>query len=115
GIGRYLGPYVALALGHVCETGPHVELREQRRGGLHAADRLAHAAAQRVYQLRLASRDTLLGAKDLRFVFLELRRDVALGTRQGLAAFVVGGHALAMRVGDFDVVPEHAVVPDLET
>ena len=110
----HLGPHVTLALRYLGETRPHVELREQRRRGLHPADRISHAAAQRVHQLRLVRRDLLLGAEHFGFVFLELRRDVALGAREGLAPFVVGRDPLPMRVRDFDVVAEHPVEPDLE-
>ena len=48
------------------------------------------------------------------FVLLERRRHVALGARQRLPALVVGRDRVAVRVRDFDVVAEDAIVSDLE-
>ena len=47
-------------------------------------------------------------------MLLQLGCDVALRPDERLLALVVGGHRLAVRVADLDVVPEHLVVADLQ-
>ena len=47
-------------------------------------------------------------------VFFELWGDVALGVLDGLLADVVGRDLVAVGVGDFEVVAEHRVEPDLD-
>ena len=51
---------------------------------------------------------------DLVFELLELFGEKALGADRRLLALIVRGRVLEMRLGDFDVVAENAVVADLE-
>ena len=54
---------------------------------------------------------------ELLLVFLQLRRDVALGVLDGLLADVVGrdlAAGLGLGVGDLDVIAEHLVEADLQ-
>ena len=75
---------------------------------------VAHPRAEPGEQLGLALEQALFGAQDLRFVLLELRRDVALGAGQRLAPLVVGGNPGPVRVGHLEEIPEDLVVADLE-
>ena len=78
--------------------------------GAAAATAVAQLQEQLVFQLlRL-----LVGREHLLFVFLQLRRDVALGVLDRLLADVVGGDLVAVGVGDLDVVAEDLVEADLE-
>ena len=62
----------------------------------------------------LARPQSLLGAQHLALLGLESRGDEAFGAGQGLAALVVGRNLVEVRAGHLEVVPEHAVVADLE-
>ena len=73
-----------------------------------------HLAAQHDEQVVFALVDLLLGRQHLFFVFLQFRRDVALGVLEGLLAQVVGRHLAGVGVGDLDVIAEDLVVADLQ-
>src|SRR5204862_7215879 len=65
-------------------------------------------------QLRFARCDPSRGPEHLRFGWLELRGHEPLGAGERLTPFVVGRHAILVRVRDLDVVAEDLVEPDLE-
>ena len=111
---RHLRPHPTLAFRQVGKSRPDVELGQEPGARLHAPDRVRDAAAQRVDHRRLARGDPLLGPEHLRLVFLQLRRDVAFGPCECLAALVVRRNPRAVRVRDFEVIPEDLVEPDLE-
>ena len=54
-------------------------------------------------------------AEDFFLVFLQLRRDVALGILERLLALVIGGNLAGVGVGDLDVVAEDLIEADLQT
>src|SRR6266581_282951 len=81
---------------------------------LHPSDRLGHADAQRVDELRLARRDSLLGTQHLGLVRFQLGRDEPLGAGQRLASLIVRRHAVPVRVRDLQVIAEDLVETDLE-
>ncbi len=65
-------------------------------------------------QLVLQVLGLLVGRQHLLFVLLQFRRDVAFGVLERLLADVVGGHVVAVGVGDLDVVAEDLVEADLQ-
>ncbi len=73
-------------------------------------DRFADLLEQGVFQLA----DLLLGPQHLLLVFLQLRRDEALGVGERLVADIVLRDVREVRLGDLDVVAEDLVVADLE-
>ena len=84
--------------------------REQRQ----AAALRDHGATQVGEVLGLELELALLGGEDLALEVGDLGGHVALGIHQRLLAGVVVRHALLVRLGDLDVVPEDLVVTDLE-
>ena len=117
---RHLVAVVHVRLGVVVdgrrfgERGEHVERGQGARGGLNARRFGGDRRAQRLEQLELALEDPLVGAEHLLLVFLQRRRDEALAAGDRLLAVVVGRHGVQVRLRDFDVVAEHAVVADLQ-
>ena len=73
-----------------------------------------HRQPEPLEDLELALEDALVGAQHLLLVFLQRRRDEPLAAGDGLLAVIVGGHGAKIRFRDLDVVPEDAVVADLE-
>ena len=65
--------------------------------------------------LKLQLRGAFLRRENLRLVFLELRRHVALGVFEGLLADVVRRHPARVRVTHLDVIPENPVVADFKS
>ena len=105
---------VAVRLGHLGQRGGSVEFgdgvgrsEQARRGGRDLAQKLP-------VELALQLQDALLCVEDQRLVFLQLRRDVALGVDQRLFADVVGRDERRVRLRDLDVVAENLVVADLQ-
>src|SRR5205823_6291768 len=64
--------------------------------------------------LELALENPLVGAEHLLFVLLQRRRDEALAAGNRLLAVVIGRDGMEVRLRDLDVVPEDAVVADLQ-
>ena len=91
-----------------------VQFRQPLRCVLDPWHLLGEAFAQFAEQLRLDLGDAGLGIEHLRFPLLELRSDEPLRVREGLFALVSFGNAGEVRSGDFDVVTEHLVEPDLQ-
>ncbi|MNX53011.1 hypothetical protein D3C86_837010 [compost metagenome] len=91
------------------QGGQRVQLR-QRRG---AVGQRAHVLGQYVQQLFeqpfFSGQRTVLRRQHLVFPGLELRRDVAFGVLERLAAAVVFRHLGGLALGDFDVEAMHAV------
>src|SRR5207247_570738 len=81
---------------------------------LHPRNRVGDPAPELIEDRRFARGNALFGAKHLRLVLFQLGRDVALRTGERLAPLVVGRDAVAMGVGDFDVVAEDLVKAHLE-
>jgi len=73
-----------------------------------------HAAAQLLEELDLPLEDPLVCAHHLFLVLLQRRRDEPLAARDRLLAVIVGRHRVEIRFRDLDVVPEHAVIADLQ-
>ncbi len=85
--------------------------------GRHAAQCRQHRH-QRVEQARveflLARQRAVARRQHLALEFLQLRRDVALGTLERLAALVIVGRLVRLATAQLDVVTVHAVVADLQ-
>ena len=105
---------VVVDRGRFGQPGQHVERRDGARRVQNARRLAGHARAERLEQLELARQNPLVGAEHLIFVVLERGRDEALAAGNRLLARVVGRHRAEVRFRHLDVVPEHAVVPDLE-
>src|SRR6266513_3029030 len=84
------------------------------RGCLHPRNRVGDPVPELIEDRRFARGNALFGAKHLRLVLFQLGRDVALRSGERLAPLVVGRDAVAMGVGDFDVVAEDLVKAHLE-
>ena len=98
----------------VRETGEDVELRD---GAREAVGRLVHrgdGVAQLGEERLLPSHGALARVEDLLLELLELGRDVPLGVLERLLAGEGIRGALRLRARELDVVPEDAVVADLE-
>src|SRR5262249_57066330 len=87
---------------------------ERARGALNARRLRRDHAAQLLEDLELALEDPLVGAEHLLFVFLQRRGDEALAAGNRLLAVVIRRNGVQVRLRDFDVVAEHAVVADLQ-
>ena len=109
-----LRPRKPQRVGALGERLQHVERRQRGGDRLQRRNRGRELGQQRVEQPPLAGERALLRRQRLRLERLELRRDVALGVLQRLAAPVVVGHALGVRARDLDVEAVHAVVFDLQ-
>ena len=75
-----------------------------------AADVSAESAEEIVFQLHQA----LLGPQHPAFVLLQPGGGEALGSHQGLLAFIVGGHQSQVGLGDLQVIAEDPVELDLQ-
>ena len=106
--------HIALARRDLGEGREDVEERDPRADPLQPPDRRPHARAQRLEELPLERLGALGRMEHLLLELLEGRRHIPFGTGQRLAALILGGHVLPIGVRDLDVVPEHAVVADLE-
>ena len=111
---RPLRPAVVPLPGQLGQGRQHVDLGQGRGRGLHPPPVGRHDVAQLQEQRVLQFLGLLVGRQHLLLVFLQLRRDVALGVLDRLLADVVGGDLLAVGVGDLDVVAEHLVEADLQ-
>ena len=100
--------------GGVGQRAEHVEHGQRPRGVLHARRLGGDRRAQRLEDLELALEDALVGAQHLLLVLLQRRRDEALAAGHGLLAVVVRRDVVQVRLGDLDVVAEHAVEADLQ-
>ena len=77
--------------------------------------RLGHGRrADFLKKFQLELQRSLLRAENLVLVFLQLGRDEPLRVHQRLLANVVGRRIGQVGLGDFDVVAENLVVPDLQ-
>ena len=95
-------------------AGENVELRE-RLGGLRERGRLReHRGDKRLEDLALARQGVFLGAEDLLLLLAECLGHVALAPDRRLAADVVGGHQVQVRLGYLDVIAEMVREPHLE-
>ncbi len=70
--------------------------------------------AQGVEDLQLALDDALVGSQNLLLVLLQRGSDEALAAGDRLLPVIVGRHRVEVRFRHLDVIPEHAVVPDLQ-
>ncbi len=100
--------------GALGERGQDVECRDRPRRGLDARRLGRYRGAQRLEDLQLPLENPLVGAEHFFFVLLERRRDEPLAAGDRLLAVVVGRHRVQIRLGDLDVVAEHAVVADFQ-
>ena len=96
------------------QPGKHVERGERTRRVLDACGVEGHARAQAFEQLDLALEDALVGAQNFLFIFLQRGRDEPLAAGDRLLTVVVARHRVKIRLRDFDVVTEDAVVADLQ-
>ena len=88
--------------------------RARRRRAAAHESRVPAPPSRRLVQQLLARERALLRGQRLVLEALQLRRDVALGVFQRLAAPVIFGNLVGLRARDFDVEAVHAVVFDLE-
>ena len=65
-------------------------------------------------ELMFQHEQTLVGAEDLIFQLLQLRRDVAFAGGQGLLAGEGIGHRVSVGAADLDIVAEHLIEADLQ-
>ena len=107
-------PPVAPVGGKLREREQHIELGHGLRGGLHGRQPLFQRFPERKEELLFPRVPLVLRAQHAGLVFLQLLRDVPFGVRQRLLPDVVFGDLFQVRAGHFDVIPENAVVPDLQ-
>ena len=106
--------HVVLGGGDLGEAGEEVDLGDVGGRGLDPPDFGADVVSHRVEEPRLELRDLIVGPEDLRFPFLEFRREIALGVGERLPAGPLLGNAVELRARDLEIVPEHLVEPDLQ-
>ncbi len=92
----------------------HVERGQRARRRLDSRRLRRDGGAQAREDLQLALQNPLVGAQHLLFVLLERGGDEPLAAGDRLLADVIGGHRMEIRPRDLDVVPEDAVVTDLQ-
>ena len=73
-----------------------------------------HTQNQVVEELGFERQDTVFGAQNLLFIFLQFLRDVALGLCQCLLAHPVGRHLVLVRIAHLQIVAKHIVVTYLQ-
>ena len=98
----------------VGERRNYVERSKPSSGLLNPRSLRCDARPHAVEDLDLELETPLVGAEHLLLVLFERRRDEALAAGNRLLPVIVGRNAAEVRVRDLDVVPEHAVVADLE-
>ena len=99
---------------HAAERQQAIESCHQLRIDLDDRNIFFERLEQVEIEFLLEASDAFLGIQNLLFVFLQLLRDVTLGSYQGLLAYPSFGHLVAMRIAHFDVVAENAVECHLE-
>ena len=114
GFRRERGTHEAQRFRALGEIGEHVDLRQRGAGRLQRRDRRRERVQQLVVQELLARERALLRRQRAVLERLQFRRDVALRVLERLAAPVVVGNLLDVRVRHLDVEAVHAVVLDLE-
>ena len=110
----HLRPAIIPLPGEFGQRDEHVELRQHQRGRLNPPPLGRHGVAKLHEQLVFQFLRLFVGREHFFFVFLQLRRDVALGVFDGLLADVIGGNPFAVGVRDLDVIAEHLVEADLQ-
>ena len=108
------GTRIFVSCGRIRKALQHVEWSEVIRRILNPMQSLTDRVPQAVQNLPLSNQCLLLCAQHSSFVFLEFGGDEPFGAGEGLAPVVILRHRIAVRLGDLDVVAEHAVEPDLE-
>ena len=106
----YLSRYRTFAASEPDMTG----VADEAGDALQPRDLRAGLPPQRLEELALSRFNAVRRAEHTLLVLLEGRRHEALRTGQRLAALIVGGYEVLVRVRDLDVVPEDAVEADLE-
>ena len=98
----------------ISQSAQHIEGRECPGRVLNPRRRRRDLGPHRFEQGQLTVGDFLVGPEHLLLVILQRRGDEALAAGDGLLAMVVGRDVGQVRLRDLDVVPEDAVVADLE-
>ena len=91
------------------EAQQHVEACQHGGVELHGGNIGAHVGHKAGVKARLDALDAVLRGEYLLFVLLELGGDVSLGVDEGLLAYPVGRHLVAVGVRHLYVVAEHVV------
>ncbi len=100
--------------GSFCKSGEHVEFGDRGGDALQLRDERCELVEQLFVEKFLACQRAFVRGQRLVLEGLELRRDVALGVLQRLAAAVVVRHLARIGGAHLDVEAVHAVVFDLE-
>jgi hypothetical protein len=109
-----LRPAVIAQCGIVGEGRQHIHFGQCQRG-LPDSPRLpSNGRAQFGKHAPLDLDDLLLGIEDFGLIFLEFRRGEALGVDQCLPPLIIRRHQVQVDPGDFEVVAEYRIEPDLE-
>ena len=108
------GPHMAAKVRDLGEAEHHVEPGQRARRRQQRPGFGGYATPDVLEQLVLEPPAALLGAEHLSLVLLQLRRDVALGSRERLAAHVFRGNSGGLSVADLDAVAEDAIEADPE-
>ena len=99
---------------HLGKGTEHVELRNRPGRPLNAVELLGNRGTHLGEELIFEGHHPVLGSQDPGLQLLELLRDVPFGVGEGLLAYVVLRHLAGVSAGDFDIIPEHPVVADLQ-
>ena len=89
-------------------------MRDHAAVGLDVLDALLDVGDEGLVDAGLKLVDGAFGGENLALVFLELFGDVAFGGDEGLLAYPLRGHLVAVGVAHFDVVAEDVVVADAQ-
>ena len=96
------------------ETGKGVELGERNGGLLDGEGLFLDLDAELLEQLEFKRIGFFVGAENLAFHFLQLRRVETFAGGDGLFANIIDGDFGEVGLGDLDVVTEHGIVADFE-
>ena len=108
------GTHVAVLRRREGKGAQAVDVGQYGRVELQGSDELQGVAYQLLVQAGFKGEYPVLGAENLFFQFLQLRRDVSFGIDERLLAYPRFGNALLVGVPYLDVVTEHVVEAYLE-
>ena len=110
----YLGTGIAVVGRDRCERRKNVQHGYGLSGALDAVEIERDVLTDVVEQLILDGYRAILGGQYACFELLELGGYISLGVGERLFSYVSLGHHVLVRIGDLDIIAEHAVVADLE-